>query len=68
MQQCGQANFNGTKLKNTLVPLPSSGEQERIVKRIVKLMQYCDELEAKINQSKSDSEKLMQAVLQEAFS
>lgn len=54
-------------LRNIIVPLPSLSEQKRIVEKVNKLMKYCDELEAKINQSKADSEKLMQAVLQEAF-
>jgi len=48
-------------------PLPSISEQKRIVSKVDQLMQLCDELETQLNQSKKDSEMLMQAVLQEAF-
>ena len=54
-------------LKAYLSSLPPLAEQKRIVEKVDGLMKYCDELEVKIKQSKSDSEKLMQAVLQEAF-
>lgn len=43
-QQCGQANFNGTKLANVLIPLPPLTEQKRIVAKIDELMGLCDEL------------------------
>jgi type I restriction enzyme S subunit len=62
-QQCGQANFNGTKLKNSLVPLPPLPEQKRIVEKVEQLMGLCDELEAKLRKEKEDSEKLMEAVV-----
>lgn len=59
--------INQGTVSKTLVVLPPLREQKRIVGKVDKLMKYCDELEAKINQSKADSEKLRQAVLQEAF-
>jgi type I restriction enzyme S subunit len=68
IQQCGQANVSGTKLKNTLVPIPPFEEQKRIVAKVDQLMHLCDELETRLSQSKKDSEMLMQAVLHEAFS
>ena len=58
-QQCGQANFNGTKLANTRIPLPPLEEQKRIVAKVNQLMALCDELEAKLRQTEEDSEKLM---------
>jgi type I restriction enzyme S subunit len=67
-QQCGQANFNGTKLKNSILPLPPLNEQKRIVAKVDQLMHLCDKLETRLNQSKKDSEMLIQAVLYEAFS
>ncbi|MBR9702213.1 hypothetical protein GOV13_04810 [Candidatus Pacearchaeota archaeon] len=67
IQQCGQANFNGTKLKNTLIPLPPLAEQKRIVEKISKLMKSCDELKTKINQNKINAERLMHAILREVF-
>ena len=48
-------------------PIPPLNEQKRIVAKVDELMKLCDELEVQIRQSKEDSERLMQAVLQEAF-
>lgn len=67
IQQNGQANFNGTKLSNILVPLPPLTEQNRIVQKLDELMHYCNELEASIKQSESQNEKLLQQVLREAL-
>jgi type I restriction enzyme S subunit len=44
IQQNGQANFNGTKLKGTLVPIPPLAEQQRIVAKVDELMALCDVL------------------------
>ena len=44
-QQCGQANFNGTKLANTLLPLPPKSEQARIVLKVKGLMEIVHRLE-----------------------
>src|SRR5437016_3627000 len=63
-QQCGQANFNGTKLANTSIPLPPLEEQKRLVAKVNQLMALCDELEAKLRQAEADSEKLMNAAVQ----
>lgn len=49
-------------------PLPSISEQKRIVAKVDQLMNFCDELETRLNQSEKDSEMLMQAVLYETFS
>jgi type I restriction enzyme, S subunit len=62
-QQCGQANFNGTKLANSLIPLPPFAEQERIVAKVNELMSLCDELETKLRQAEADSERLMNAAV-----
>ena len=49
VQQCGQANFNGTKLSLCLVPLPPLDEQHRIVAKVDKLMALCDTVEQQID-------------------
>jgi len=54
-------------LKNIIFPLPPLNEQKRIVEKVDQLIALCDELEKNIEQSKKDSELLMQSVLQEAF-
>ncbi|PHE54665.1 restriction endonuclease subunit S [Bacillus pseudomycoides] len=67
IQQNGQANFNGTKLKNTLIPLPPLNEQKRIVKKIDQLMTLCDKLENDITVFKQEKEHLLQSVLYQTF-
>ena len=54
-------------LRNYLFALPPFEEQKRIVEKVDQLMALCDELEKNIEESKKDSELLMQSVLQEAF-
>ena len=67
VQQNGQANFNGTKLKKVSIPLPPSAEQAVIVERVEALMTTCQTLEAEIKQARSHAAHLLQAVLKEAF-
>jgi len=62
-----QPNINLVKVKKLVLPLPPLNEQKRIVEKVDQLMALCDELEKNIQQSKKDSEMLMQSVLQEAF-
>ncbi len=50
-----------------LVALPPLNEQKCIVKKVNQLMALCAELEKAVEQSKEESEMLMQVVLQEAF-
>jgi len=63
----GQDNISVTQAHNMRVPLPPFEEQNRIVQKLDKLMQYCNELEASIKQSESQNEKLLQQVLREAL-
>jgi type I restriction enzyme S subunit len=56
-----------TKLAKFLIPIPPLAEQKRIVEREDLLMRLCDELENNIQQSKKNSERLMQSVLQDVF-
>ncbi|WP_207719364.1 restriction endonuclease subunit S [Clostridium sp. cel8] len=66
-QGIGNKNLVIKCIKNFIVPLPPLNEQKRIVEKANQLMTLCDELEKNIEQSKKDSELLMQSVLQEAF-
>jgi type I restriction enzyme, S subunit len=63
----GQSNINATKLQSYILPLPPLDEQEVIVEKIENLFAMCDELEAQIKASKSNTEVLTQAILKEAF-
>ena len=47
-KQTGQANVNGTALKNMLIPLPPLPEQHRIVAKVDELMALCDRLEQRL--------------------
>lgn len=59
--------INRNEIYNLIVGLPPFNEQKRIVAKVDELMKLCDELESQLKQSKEESERLMQAVLQEAF-
>jgi type I restriction enzyme S subunit len=65
VQQCGQANFNGTKLASTVVPVPPLAEQRRIVAKVSELMALVDELETQIAASRAAAEKLLSALVAE---
>ena len=62
-----QTELGVEKLRALKIPLPSTEEQNVIAKRIESLFKVCDELETQINNSKINSQILMQAVLKEAF-
>jgi type I restriction enzyme S subunit len=62
-----QPNLNLQKVKSTPIPLPPLEEQKRIVEKVEKLMATCDALELEVQNSKTETEKLMQSVLKEAF-
>ena len=64
-QQCGQANFNGTKLALTLVPVPPLDEQHRIVEKVDQLMALVDQLETQLESSVTVAAKLMDAAVAE---
>ncbi len=62
-QQCGQANFNGTKLSNVIIPIPPLKEQKRIVRKIDELMSLCDIIENKLKEGQSKSKRIIEAVV-----
>lgn len=67
-QQCGQANVNGTKLRNMLVPVPPLAEQLRIVAKVDELMSLCDQLETRLSVTQDERLHLLEAVLHDALS
>lgn len=66
-QQVGQANINGTKLKNILLPVPSLPEQSLIVSSIESKFSVIEKIEKMIEQSLAKSEKLRKSILKVAF-
>ena len=57
-QQCGQANVNGTIMKNMLVAVPPQAEQQRIVAKVDSLMTLCDTLKAKLQSAQTTQQTL----------
>jgi len=62
-KQTGQANVNGTALKNMLIPLPPLAEQSRIVAKVDALMTLCDRLEANLTVAGDTRRRLLDALL-----
>ena len=62
-KQTGQANVNGTALKNMLVPVPPLAEQRRIVAKVDELLAVCDRLEASLAGGEETRGRLVEAVL-----
>ncbi|MCF6093899.1 restriction endonuclease subunit S [Microaerobacter geothermalis] len=62
-----QPNISKEKIINTLMPLPPTNEQKRIVDKIERLFSICEELERCISTSKHESDLLVQSVLRETF-
>ncbi len=58
---------NLIKINNSIVPIPPYSEQQRIVSKLEELMRLCDELEKNINQTKAQTNLLLQTVLKEAL-
>lgn len=63
----GREGLPKYNLEQFVIPIPPFEEQKEIVNKIEKLFAICDELEEQINNSKQDTQTLMQAVLKEAF-
>ena len=63
VQQCGQANFNGTKLSQCLVPLPPINAQHRIVAKVDHLTSLCDTLDQQIAAATCKQTELLNAVM-----
>ena len=66
-QQVGQANVNGTKLKNMSIPFPPLAEQHRIVDEVERRLSVVAEVEAAVNANLARAERLRQAILKRAF-
>lgn len=59
--------INQGTVSQTLIPFPPITEQKAIIKKVEKLFAICDKLQNEINENKTYSEQLRQAVLREAF-
>jgi len=66
-QQVGQANINGTKLKNIFVPLATIDKQTMIVQEIESQFSVIDKLEQTIDSALQQTEQLRKSILKNAF-
>lgn len=66
-QQCGQANVNGTIMKNMLVSVPPLREQHRIVAKLDQLMALCDQLKSRLTEARQLSEQLVTTLIEHAL-
>ncbi|WP_449106432.1 restriction endonuclease subunit S [Pseudomonas mohnii] len=66
-QQCGQANVNGTIMKNMMVSVPPVAEQLRIVAKVDELMALCNQLKNRITQARQLNEKLTNSLVEHAL-
>ena len=65
-QQCGQANVNGTIMKNMIVSVPPVVEQHRIVAKVNQLMALCDQLKARLTLARQFNEQLASTLVEQA--
>jgi type I restriction enzyme S subunit len=62
-----QPNLSAESVKRYLVPLPPLAEQHRIVAKVDALMALCDQLEAQLTTTQTDTRRLLEAVLESAL-
>jgi type I restriction enzyme S subunit len=65
-QQCGQANVNGTIMRNMIVPVPPIGEQRRIVVKVDELMALCDILKSRLHDAQITKVQLADTIVEQA--
>lgn len=66
-QTTNLASINKTQLTSLVFVLPPLAEQQRIVAKLQKLQQHLSGLESQVQQSREYAQRLLQAVLKEAF-
>lgn len=66
-KQTGQANVNGSALKNMLIPMPSLAMQKRIVSKVTELMSLCDQIELALSDAANRRTRLLEALLQQGL-
>jgi type I restriction enzyme S subunit len=66
-QQVGQANVNGTKLKNFRVPVPPLEQQVRLVAEVDRRLSVVDDLARQVEENVRRTSNLRAAVLRDAF-
>lgn len=65
-KQCGQANVNGTLMKSMLVSVPPLDEQVLIFNKVNELHKLCDQLKARVIESKVTQLRLTDSIVEQA--
>jgi len=60
-------NVSRVVIYGLAIPLPPLAEQQRIVAKVDELMELCDQLEAQLITTQTDSRRLLEAVLRDAL-
>ncbi len=63
----GREGLPKNRMDEIPIPVPPLAEQHRIVAKVDELMALCDQLEAQLTQSQTDSRRLLEAVLEAAL-
>jgi type I restriction enzyme S subunit len=66
-QGIGNKNLVLRLINQFSIPLPPLAEQQRIVAKVDELMALCDRLEAQLAAARTESRRLLEAVLHEAL-
>lgn len=66
-QQCGQANVNGTIMKNMLVAVAPEAEQHPIVAKVDQLITLCDQLKLRLQQAQQTQLHLADALVERSI-
>lgn len=62
-----QPNMSLTDAREFPLPIPPLAEQQRIVTRVEELMALCDQIEGRLNTARTESHRLLEAVLHESL-
>jgi len=68
VRQMAQPKLALKRIADSIFPLPPLAEQKRIVAKVDQLMAVCDDLEAKLQQTQTDADNLLTAIVHELTS
>lgn len=66
-QQCGQANVNGTIMKNMIIPVAPIKEQTRIIAKLDESMALCDQIKSRLRDAQTTQLHLADALVEQVI-
>ena len=63
----GHQRISLDNIRKQVVPVPPLSEQQEIVRRVEKLFEFADQIEARLRQAQSHVDRLTQSILRKAF-